>query len=81
MIYLLVPHAARSEIDFRFFLTFSAAEQAVLVAAQWYETRGEDPHWCTLIAYDGIDELRPVFLYSLVGSDHLQRDPYPSPSP
>jgi hypothetical protein len=81
MLYILVPHQARSQDDIRYFATFSMAEQAVFLAAQGYARSGEDPDWCVLLAYDGVDELRPVFVYSLVAVDRLRRDPYPSPSP
>ena len=81
MLYALIPHAARSHEDFRYFANFAMAEQAVFLAAQGYERTGHDPDWCILIAYDGVDELRPVFLYSVIASDRLRRDPYPSPSP
>lgn len=81
MLFVLVPHESRNEEDFRFFMTYSSAEQAVFLAARGLEQMKRNPDWCYLIAYDGVDELRPVFLYTLVGSSHLQRDPFPSPSP
>jgi hypothetical protein len=81
MLFVLIPHAARNEGDFRFFLSFSAVEQAAFVTAKGFEQSGVSPEWCYVIAYDGVDELHPVFLYTLVGSGYLQRDPYPSPSP
>lgn len=81
MHYVLIPHAARSYEDFRHFATFAMAEQAVFLAAQGFEILGQDPDWCILIAYDGVDELRPVFLYTIIAPDRLHREPYPSPSP
>ena len=80
MLFVLIPHEARNEEDFRFFLTFSSAEQVVLLTAKGFEQLGQDPSWCYLIGYDGVDELRPVFLYTVSGG-RLQRDPFPSPSP
>jgi hypothetical protein len=81
MLYILIPHQAKSQEDFRYFTTFAMAEQSIFLAAKGYESRGDDPDWCVLIAYDGVDELRPVFVYSVLASDRLRRDPYPSPSP
>jgi hypothetical protein len=81
MLFVLIPHEARDVEDFRFFLNFPSAEQVILRAAQGFEHEGRNPDWCYLIAYDGTDELLPVFLYTLVGSVHLHRQPYPSPSP
>jgi hypothetical protein len=80
-LYMLIPHQARSNEDVRYFTTFASAEQSVFLAAQGYASRGEDPDWCTLVAYDGVDELHPVFLFTIIAPDRLRRDPYPSPSP
>jgi hypothetical protein len=81
MLYMLIPHTAKSYEDFHLFTTFAMAEQQVFLTARAYERTGQDPDWCYLIAYEGTDELRPVFLYSVLTSDRLRRDPYPSPSP
>jgi hypothetical protein len=80
MFYVLIPHRAMTYEDYRMFVTFAAAEQAVFGPAKWYELNKGDPDWCTLIAYEGIDELRPVFLYRIIASDRLAREPYPIPS-
>ena len=80
MLYILIPHNAGSYEDFRMFTSFASAEQQIFLAARGYELLGEDPDWCCLVGYEGTDELRPVFLYTLVGPSHLRRDPYPSPS-
>jgi hypothetical protein len=81
MLYVLIPHQARSYEDFRFFTTFAFAEQSIFLTARGYQSQGQDPDWCVLIAYEGTDELRPVFIYSVSAADRLRRDPYPSPSP
>ncbi len=62
------------------FVSFAAAEQAIFGPAIWYQLNRGDPDWCVLIAYEGIDELRPVFLYRVLAPDRLSREPYPSPS-
>jgi hypothetical protein len=80
MFYVLIPHRAITHEDYRMFTTFAAAEQAVFGPAKWYELNGGDPDWCILIAYDGIDEVRPVLLYRVIASDRLAREPYPIPS-
>ena len=81
MLFVVIPHEERSYEDFRYFSTFSSAEQAVLVAAKGFRRLGQNPDWCILIAYDGIDELHPVFLYTITPMIQLYREPYPSPSP
>jgi hypothetical protein len=81
MLFVLIAHEARDVEDIRFFMSFPAAEQAVLQTARALTREGKAADWCYLIAYDGLDELRPVFLYMLVGGVHLHREPYPSPSP
>lgn len=55
MIYVLVPRGKSGWEDIRVFATFSAAEDVM--------KRGEGD-WCFTIAFDGIDELGPVFLYT-----------------
>lgn len=80
MIYLLIPHGARSWEDYRFFLTFSSAEQQILQTATAVRRSGRDPDWCILVGLDGIDEVRPVFFYTL-DRGHLVREDWPSPSP
>jgi hypothetical protein len=77
MLYVLIPYTAQ---QFRIFTTYSAAEQAVLVAARDFERYGLDPNWCYLVAYDGQDELVGTFLYTLVGSSHLKRERFLTPS-
>jgi hypothetical protein len=80
MIYILIPFRAQSYEAFRVFTTYTAAEQAALVAARGFEQTGFDPEWCSIIAYEGQDELYPMFIYTLVGSSHLRRDRLPTPS-
>jgi len=81
MLYVLVPHAAESLEEFRFFTSFGMAEQVIFRAAKDYASKGQDPNWCVLFAYDGIDALFPVFSYTLVAPDRLHREAVPSPSP
>ena len=81
MLFVLIPHRATTHDAFRFFTSYSAMEQAVLLAAKGFELGGFDPDWCCVVAYDGMDELYPAFLYTLLGSDKLRREKWPSPSP
>ena len=81
MLYVLIPHTSETCDNFRFFTAYSAMEQAVLRAAQDFERRGYNPDWCSIIGYDGQDELHAMFVYTLVGSQHLRRDRIPIPSP
>ena len=80
MIYLLVPHSYQSWEDIQVFLTYSAAEQSVLRTAESLVRLGGREDWCCLIGLDGIDEVRPVFLYTVEGG-RLFREDWPSPSP
>ena len=80
MIYMLVPHVARSRLDVRMFDSFSSVEQLALRVARALESEGKCPDWCEIIAYDGMDEMYPAFIYTLLGSFRLHRDHWPSPS-
>jgi hypothetical protein len=80
MIYMLVPHAARSRLHIRMFANYSVAEQTALTVARALEAEGKDPEWCEIIAYDGLDEMYPVFIYTLFRALRLHREPWPSPS-
>ena len=80
MMYVLVPQMARSRSHIRMFATYCAAEQVALTVARALEAEGKDPEWCEIIAYEGLDELYPVFVFTLVGATRLERDPWPSPS-
>lgn len=55
MIYMLVPRGGAEWEDIRLFSTFSAVEDVM------NRVKGD---WCFTIAFDGMDELKPVFLYS-----------------
>ena len=81
MIYIIVPHNVNTWENLRIFMNYSAAEQAVLNSARGFLREGRNPDWCYLVAYDGADEVYPVFLYVLEGARHLKRYPYPTPSP
>jgi hypothetical protein len=81
MLYLLIPHKAESQEEFRFFTSFGVAEQVLFTASRGYAAQGGDPDWCVLIAYDGTDELLPVFSFSYVAPGRLHRERIPSPSP
>jgi len=81
MLYLLVPRMYRSWTDLRVFLSYAAAEAVALQTARAIEAGGGDPDWCILVGMEGVDEVLPHFLYTLVDSRRLHREPWPSPSP
>lgn len=81
MLYVLIPHMARTLEDSHFFTSFSLVEQRFLAIARSYREAGLDPDWGFIVAYEGLDQLHPVFVYRLIGEDRLHREPYPSPSP
>lgn len=70
MIYVLVPHTAGKH---RYFTTYAAAEQAVIGMARALKDHNVDSNWCRLFAYDGVEELVPVFVYTLVDDAYLHR--------
>lgn len=81
MLYVLIPHMAESWEHFRMFSSYSAVEQIALHVARERASKGHDPDWCSIIGYNsGIDEYHPVFLYTIVGMTHLQRERLPTPS-
>ena len=53
MIYMLVPQGGAEWEDVRLFTTFSSAEDAMKRVKN-----------CFTVAFDGLDELKPVYLYS-----------------
>jgi hypothetical protein len=81
MIYVIFPHDDLTWNSARLFTSYSAMEQAVLIAARGFKREGYDPDWCFIVAYDGVDELHPIFLYTIVNGIRLQRQAFPSPSP
>ena len=72
MLYLLVPIGNSEWQDMRLFTTFSAVEQVVEREVKVRKNNRLPEVWCSVIAYDGTDELRPVWgYYSMDG--YLQR--------
>ena len=72
MIYAVVPH---NQSEKRFFASFSGVEQFVVMHARYLDSRSLPWDWCDIVAYDGIDELIPVFVYRLVDGYTLVRSP------
>jgi hypothetical protein len=72
MIYLLVPTGNPEWDDMRLFTTFSAIEQVVAKGIEERRERRENERWCFVIAYDGEDELRPLWGYTIYDG-YLQR--------
>ena len=61
------------------FLTYSAAEQAVRQTAVALVKMGQSEDWCRLIALDGMDEVFPVFTYT-ISDGYLHREKWVLPS-
>lgn len=80
MIYVLIPHAARMWMHMRIFMTYAAAEHTALTVARALAREGKATDWCEIIAYEGLDEVLPRFVYTLVGTDRLHREDWPTPS-
>lgn len=76
MIYVLMPHRATAWGQFRVFSSYSMAEQVILTTAKTLAKSGQSPDWCVLVSYDGVDELVPIFSYTVVG-DRLRRSSSP----
>lgn len=79
-VYVLVPHEWHVWEDVSFFSSFALVEQTALSGARRRINEGTDPDWCCILAYDGQDELYPIFVYTIVG-DRLHRETWAIPSP
>lgn len=66
MIYLLVPTGNAEWDDMRLFTSFSAVEQVALQEAQIRKQQRILDAWCFVIAYDGVDELYPLWGYHII---------------
>lgn len=80
IIYMLIPHVVPSVWETRLFATYSAAEQTVLTVAKHRVREGRDPDWCTLVSYEGTDELLPLHVYTIVDETRLDRETFVIPS-
>lgn len=72
MIYLLVPTEHSTWQDMRLFTTFSSLEQMVTSGIRQCRSQGLPDQWCYVIAYEGTDELSPVWGY-IIYEGYLQR--------
>ena len=72
MLYLLVPTGNPEWMDMRMFTSFSAVEQVVITEAKRRKQQRIVDAWCFVIAYDGVDELVPMWGYYLIEGS-LQR--------
>ncbi len=73
LMYSVVPHNG-SEI--RFFMSFSEVEQLVRCHAMERVDAGFPADWCKVLAYEGVDELFPIFLYTIANEHILIRTPF-----
>jgi hypothetical protein len=60
----------------RLFSTYAAMEVEVLEKARYRKERSVDPDWCFVIAFDGSDELKPVWNY-YINKRSLRLDRFP----
>jgi hypothetical protein len=72
MLYLLVPTGNPEWEDMRMFTSFSAVEQVAVEESKRRKQERIKDAWCFVIAYDGTDELRPMWGYYLIDG-YLQR--------
>lgn len=72
MIYLLVPVDTPVWTKMRLFSSFSSLEQVVATELNERRSRGESDQWCFVIAYEGTDELSPLWGYTIYDG-YLQR--------
>ncbi len=72
MIYQLVPTGNSEWDDMRMFSSFAAVEQVVNKGINERKARRENERWCFVIAYDGADELFPIWAY-IIYEGYLQR--------
>lgn len=72
MLYVLFPHGGERD-DIRVFATYAIIEQEVIRMATLRKSWGVNPDWCLVIAYDGVDELVPIWGYYVTSSMLLGR--------
>lgn len=72
MLYLLVPTGNPEWDDMRLFSTFSAVERVVNNEIAARKSKGQSERWCFVIAYEGGEELAPVWGY-MIYEGYLQR--------
>ena len=72
MLYLLVPTGNPEWEDMRMFTSFAAVEQVALTEAKRRNQQRIYDEWCFVIAYDGVDELVPLWGYHIIDG-YLQR--------
>ena len=72
MLYLLVPTGNSEWQDMRIFTTFSSLEQAVEREVRARQNQKLNENWCFVVAYEGTDELTPVWGYYIM-QGYLQR--------
>ena len=72
MLYVLVPTGNAEWDDMQYFTSFSAVEQVVLTEAKRRNQQRILDAWCFVIAYDGVDELLPMWGYQIIDG-YLQR--------
>ncbi len=72
MLYLLVPTGNPEWSDMRMFTSFAAVEQIAVTEAKIRKQQRINDAWCFVIAYDGVDELVPMWGYYLI-EGQLQR--------
>ena len=66
MLYLLVPTGNPEWEDMRMFTSFSTVEQVAVTEAKRRKQERILDAWCFVIAYDGVDELVPMWGYYLI---------------
>lgn len=72
MLYLLVPTGNSEWQDMRLFTSFSAMEQVVDKEIERRRREKLHEQWCFVVAYDGTDELHPIWGYYVMDG-YLQR--------
>ncbi len=72
LLYVVVPHDSKWS-DLSFFMSYSAMEQFVLEFARIQKRLPSSVDWCEIYAYEGTDELHPVFKYTIQENLTLSR--------
>lgn len=73
MIYLLVPTGGAEWTDLRMFTSYTCVEQIVKQGIQQRYIQRRHIDWCFVIAYEGTDELRPVFEFHITSTGDIVR--------
>lgn len=73
MIFLLVPTGNAEWSDMRMFTSYSSVEQVMKQGIQQCRNKKRFVQWCFVVAYEGGDEVYPVFEFHITETGDIIR--------